>query len=79
MEVERCPVQTLLNSGSTIILAHSSILPEAVGYSGTIKVICMHGDAQEVAAANVQTRDERGEWMLFVGIIPDLPLPLQLG
>lgn len=36
----------------------------------------MHGDAQEVAIARLQVGDQRDEWELFVGVMPDVPVPL---
>lgn len=45
VQIERWPVQELLDSGSNITLVHLSVLPEAVGHCGTIKVTCLHGDA----------------------------------
>lgn len=44
--VNRKPVPALLDSGSTIILAHSSVLPKAVEPKGSLAVTCVHGDVK---------------------------------
>lgn len=39
----------------------------------------MHGDAQKVASTKDWVSNPRDEWVLLVGIMSDLPLPLLLG
>lgn len=77
--VEGQPVEVLLVSGSTITLVWPSVLPVAVGHCGAVNVTCMHEDAQEVATTNIKIGDERDEWNLTVGVVPDLPVALLLG
>lgn len=57
-------------------MARPSILPVAMGRCGTVKVTCMHGDAQEVATAHVKIEDKRGKWKLTIGVFLDLPILL---
>lgn len=78
VRVKGWSVQALLDSDSTITLACPTILPKAVGCCGTINVICVHRDAQEVATAYVHSGDESGEWKVSGDVLPDLPAPLIL-
>lgn len=50
-----------------------------MGCCSTVKVAYVHGDAQEMATTYAHTGEERGEWKVPVGVVPDLLIPLLLG
>lgn len=79
VQLEGRPIITLLDSGSTITLTRPSILPSMAEVGSTVKVICVHGDAQEVAIAKVRVGGNNGEWVLLVEIMADLPVSLLIG
>lgn len=68
-----------MDSRSTITLAGPSALPKPAILCGTVKVTCMHRDAQEMDATKVQVGDYHGGCKLLLGVISDLPIPLLLG
>ncbi|MCI4385783.1 hypothetical protein PGIGA_G00054680 [Pangasianodon gigas] len=78
VKVNGQPVSALLDSGSTVTLAHPSILT-SLKPNGSLMVSCVHGDIREVPAAQVTVNHQAKEWPLLVGLIPKLPMPLLLG
>lgn len=37
--------------------------------------MCVRGDAHNVPAAKVHVGDQRVEWLITIGLNPDLPVP----
>lgn len=73
------PILALLDSGSTINLAHPSVLPGPVKACETVSVTCLHGDAWEVPATKVWVGSSRSKWPLLIGLVPKIPVPLLIG
>lgn len=73
------PVNAVLDSGSTVTLAHPTTLGRLPKPHGTLLVSCIHRDIWEVLATDVMVSLQRRAWPLLVRFIPKLPVPPLLG
>lgn len=79
MRLSGRPVIVLLDSASTITLIWPSTLPKAIQLCSSLVMKCVYEHVREVLAAEGQKRDHWGEWLLLVGLVPELPVPLLIG
>lgn len=60
-------------------LARPTILAQAPQETRTLLVSCIHGDIQEVPTSEEWVSTSAFEWLLLIGLIPELPVLLLLG
>ncbi len=73
------PYPALLDSGSAVSLAQSSIFPPRVGVKARLPITCIHGDTRNVPTRWITVTASPGTWPLEVGVVKDLPVPVLLG
>ncbi|XP_043090612.1 uncharacterized protein LOC122341316 [Puntigrus tetrazona] len=69
----------LLDSGSTISLVQSRLLPPRMEPRKQLPLTCVHGDTRKVSTRLITVTTAGGSWPLEVGLVRDLPVPIILG
>lgn len=64
----------LLDSISSISLAHLTMLPRDCQLEGQLVVICVHEDIRELLAVSMQLGHQKGDRPLMIGVINDVPV-----
>ncbi|XP_057184404.1 uncharacterized protein LOC130550897 isoform X2 [Triplophysa rosa] len=68
-----------LDSGSSITLVRTDVLPARPYEEAKLPIKCVHGDTREVAGRRVTISAKPGTWQFEVGVVPDLPVAVLLG
>ncbi|KAL0185528.1 hypothetical protein M9458_017198, partial [Cirrhinus mrigala] len=73
------PFRALLNSGSAVSLVRSHLLPPRGDSKALLPITCVHGETRQVPARRVTISAAPGSWLVEVGLIKDLPVPVLIG